>query len=73
MMGVTSQHNIKICRILVSYKDYVDVCSTDMATLAPHLSRHPKGIREEEQFWLEERRKRVRGDDRVPGREEPHK
>jgi len=26
----------------------------------PHLSRNPKGIREKEQFWLEERRKRVR-------------
>jgi len=38
-------------------------------TLTPHLSRHPKGIREEEQFWLKERRKRVREYDRVPGRE----
>ena len=45
----------------------------DMATLAPHLSRHPKGIHEEDRFWLEERWKRVRGNDRVPGREEPHK
>jgi hypothetical protein len=26
----------------------------------PHLSRHPKGIRNKERFWLEERRKRVR-------------
>jgi len=33
----------------------------DMPTLAPLLSRHPKGIREEERFWLEEHRKRVRG------------
>jgi len=73
MMRVASQrnikiHNIKICRILVRYKDYVDVWSKDMPTLAPHLSRHAKGIREEER-----RRKRVRGNDRVPGREEPHK
>jgi hypothetical protein len=45
----------------------------DMATLTPHLSRHPKGIREEEQFWLEERGERVRENVRVPGREEPHK
>jgi hypothetical protein len=37
----------------------------DMATLAPHLSMHPKGIREEERFWLKERRKSVRGNDRV--------
>jgi len=29
----------------------------------PHLSRHPKGIREKGQFWLEERRKRVRSYD----------
>ena len=39
----------------------------------PHLSRHPKGIREKERFWLEERKKRARKNDRVPGREEPHK
>ena len=26
----------------------------------PHLSRHPKGIREKERFWLGEHRKRVR-------------
>jgi hypothetical protein len=45
----------------------------DMATLAPHLSRHPKGICKEELFWLEERWERVRGKNRVPGREEPHK
>jgi len=53
--------NIKIGHILVRYKDYVDVCSKDVPTLAPHLSRHLKGIREEERFWLQERRKRVRG------------
>jgi len=73
MMGVSSQHNIKICRILVRYKDGVDVCRNDMPTLARHLSHHPKGIREEEWFWLSERRKRVRGNDRVPGGEEPQK
>ena len=63
----------RFCRILVRYKDDVDACSKDMATLAQHLSGHPKGIREEERFWLEERRKSVRENDRVPGREEPHK
>jgi len=72
-MGVASQHNIKICRILVRYKDYVDVCSKDMPTLAPRVSRHANGIREEERFWLEECRKMVRGNDSVPGREEPLK
>jgi len=51
----------------VKYKDYVDVWSKDMATLAPQLSRHPKGICEEER-----RRKRVRGNDRVPRHEEPY-
>jgi len=45
----------------------------DMATLAPHLSRHTKGMCEEERFWLEEHGKRVRGNDRVHGHEEPHK
>jgi len=70
---ISSFHNVKICRILVRYKDYVDVCSKDMPTLAPQLSRHPKGIREEEQFWLEKGRNRVSGNDRVPGGEEPHK
>jgi len=40
-----------------------------MTTLTPHLSRHPKGIREEERFWLN----RLKRNDRVPGREEPHK
>ena len=63
----------RFCRILVRYKDDVDVCSKDMATLAPHLSRHPRGIREEERFWLEERRKSVRGNDMVPSHEEPQK
>jgi hypothetical protein len=29
--GVASQHNIKICRILMRYKAYVDECSKDMA------------------------------------------
>jgi hypothetical protein len=29
----------------------------------PHLLRHAKGIREKERFWLQERRKRVRGCD----------
>jgi hypothetical protein len=73
MMGVASQHNIKICHILVRYKDYIDVRSKDMPTLTPHLSQYRKGIHEEERFWLEARRKRVRGNDRVPGREELHK
>jgi len=73
MMGVTCQHNLKNYCILVRYKDYVYVCSQDMPTLAPHLSQQPTGIREEEPFWLEKCRKRVRGNDRVPGSEEPHK
>jgi len=34
----------------VKYKDYVDVFRKDMPTLALHLSGHPKGIGEEEQF-----------------------
>jgi len=44
----------------------------DMATLTLQHWRHPEGIREEERFSLEERLKRVRGNDTVPGREEPH-
>jgi hypothetical protein len=31
----------------------------------PHLSRHPKGIREKEWFWLEQGKKRVRGCERA--------
>jgi hypothetical protein len=27
---------------------------------APHLSRHPKGIRQKEWFWLKKSRKRIR-------------
>jgi len=48
MMGFTSQQNIKICRILVRYKDYVDVYRIDMPTLAAHLSWLPKEFCEEE-------------------------
>jgi hypothetical protein len=33
----------------------------DTATLAPHLSWYPNGIREEQRFGLEECRKSVRG------------
>jgi len=39
----------------------------DMATLAPRISGHQKGIHEEERFWLEEEWKRVRSNDRVLG------
>jgi len=75
MMVVASQHNIKIhnfkihnienCRILVRYKDYVDVFSEDMPTRTLHQSRHAMGICEEERFWFEECRKSVKGNDRV--------
>jgi len=37
------------------------------------LSQHPKGFGEKERSRLEERRKRVRGYEVVPGHEEPHK
>jgi hypothetical protein len=78
MMGVASQHKIKISQYQdLSYpREIQGLCGRmqqDTATLAPHLSWYPNGIREEERFWLEERRKSVRGNDRVPGREEPHK
>jgi len=39
----------------------------------PYLSRHLKGIREKDQLRLEQCKKRVRGYERVSGREEPHK
>jgi len=54
-------HNINMCLILVRYKDYVDICGKDLATFALHLPRRPKGIGEEEQFWVDESRKSVRG------------
>jgi len=31
----------------------------------PHLAWHPKGIRQKQRFWLEERRKRVRGSTQI--------
>jgi len=37
------------------------------------LSRHPKRICGKERYWLKEGRKRVRGYEGIPGREEPHK
>jgi hypothetical protein len=48
MIGVACQHNIKICHILVRYKDYLDIFKKDMPTLALHLAQHPRGICEEE-------------------------
>ena len=86
MMGVASQHNIKISQYQdftisrfhnIKISQYQDLSypreiqglcgrmQQDMPTLAPHLSWHAKRIREEEQFWLKEHRKSVRGNDRV--------
>jgi len=31
----------------------------------PHLTSHPKGVHGNEQFWLEERRKSVRGSTKI--------
>jgi len=31
-----------------------------MVNTAPHLSRHPNGIRQKEWFWLKEGRQRMR-------------
>jgi hypothetical protein len=64
-MGVVSQHSIKISQYQdLSYpREIQGLCARmpqDMVTLAPYLSRHAKGIREEER-----RRKSVRGNDRV--------
>jgi len=39
----------------------------------PHLAWHLKGILEKEWFRFEERRKRVRGYEGIPGHDEPHK
>jgi hypothetical protein len=43
-----------------------------MVTLAPHLSRHQNGIREEERLWLGEGSQSVSGNGSAPGCEEPH-
>jgi len=59
--------------LTLRYKGYVDVCSKIYGNSRTAPSRYPKGIHEEERFWLKERWRRVRGNDRVPGREEPHK
>jgi len=45
----------------------------EMATLAQYHSMHRIGFLEEEQFWLKECWKRVRGNGRASSREEPHK
>jgi hypothetical protein len=39
----------------------------------PHLVWHLKGILEIERFRLEEHRKRVKGYERIPGHDKPHK
>jgi len=36
-------------------------CRQAIINTLPHLAWHPKGIHENERFWLEEHRKRVRG------------
>jgi len=41
--------------------------------IPPHLSRPLKGTVEKEKFWLDECRKRVRGNQRIPGYQEPLK
>jgi hypothetical protein len=51
----------------VRYKDYMDVGSKDMLTLAPNLSRQPKESRVEVRFRLVERRQKVRGMTGYPG------
>jgi len=38
-----------------------------------NLASHPKRILETELYWLEERRRRVRGYAGKPGHDEPHK
>jgi hypothetical protein len=42
-------------------------------TLTVHLSRHAQGIRDTEWFELQKHRKRVRGNNSVPGHKKPHK
>jgi len=39
----------------------------------PHLTWDLNGILEKGRFWFEEHRKRVRGFERIPGHDEPHK
>jgi len=41
--------------------------------IPPHLAWYLKGIRDKERLLLEERRKRVRGYEGIPGHDEPHK
>ena len=38
-----------------------------------HLACHPKGFRAKECFFLEDRERRVRGYEGIPGYDEPHK
>jgi len=52
---------------------YISKSSRSWCGESVHFSRHSNGICENEQFWLQECRKRVRGYERVPSCEEPHK
>ena len=41
--------------------------------IPPHLAGHPTEILEKERLWLEERRKRVKWYDEIPGHDDSHK
>jgi predicted Holliday junction resolvase-like endonuclease len=67
---------VMVMRVVV-VNGVVERRSRTAESLSSTLRRTSRGIQREfarkERFWLEERRKRVRGYDRIPGREEPHK
>ena len=70
---ISSFHKIKILSFRRGIQGLCGRMQQDMVTFAPHHSRHPKRIREEERFWLEEDSNSMAGTDRVPSPEEPHK
>jgi len=65
------QDHLQICSITAS--KYISMFTQSRCDETALFSRHPKGIGENERFWLNERRTRLRGYEVVPGWEEPHK
>jgi len=63
--------HLQTCSLTAS--KYISKLTRSRCDETAELPRHPKGIRQNEQFWFEEGGKRVREYEGIPGCEEPHK